>query len=104
MAQNKTQNRTKQKHPNGPHRVIEATSFIRKPGIPQPGSPRSKSRRTGMTFTQAGEQGLPRAIGKYDAASVRAFQSCSLHGVGTPAPQIPLTARTAAMRLLPALI
>ena len=34
-------------------------------------------------YSFVGEQGHPRAIGKYDAPSVRAFQSCSLHGVGT---------------------
>ena len=29
------------------------------------------------------EKGNPGAIGKYDALSVRAFQSCSLQGTGT---------------------
>ena len=42
-----------------------------------------KLRVSHCNYGFVGEQGHPRAIGKYDAPSVRAFQSCSLHGVGT---------------------
>ena len=64
-----------------------------------------------ISYGFIGEQGHPRAIGKYDVPSVWAFQSCSLHGTGTlrhpnssGAVAISKTARTAAMRLLPTLI
>ena len=36
-----------------------------------------------VSYGFIGEQGHPRAIGKYDTPSVWAFQSCSLHGTGT---------------------
>ena len=64
-----------------------------------------------ISYSFIGEQGHPRAIGKYDVPSVWAFQSFSLHGTGTlrhpnssGAVAISKTARTAAMRLLPTLI
>ena len=59
--------------------------------------------RVSYYYSFIGKQGNPRAIGKYDAPSIRAFQSCSFQGIGTfrhsefsGAVAISKTARTAA--------
>ena len=71
----------------------------------------NKLRVSDCNYGFVSKQGHPQTVGEDNAPSVRAFQSYSLHGVGTlrhpnssGAVAINRTARTVAIRLLPALI